>query len=455
MATRTRKPKTLAQKRANPGLRSTLPDSQLTSSQLAARKYTRAKKADDTNPLYDPSKQLAGHDLAVAAQRIVDAQLKPKLAASDYAASQAKRQGEALAARVGGYYAQRAPEDTAAADRAKALAAMTNQSVAAVQGAARQDLQQASATEGARQAADASLRGGGLGGDTSTVPQTIARAQSQQDMLQPAQAALVASQGQGWAGLSNAMAQSRQMRGGEVQGELATGQQTALAKLAAERAATEGTRGDLTTEQVNKLRQGSFENLVTMKGLNIKQSDLSLQEKKIKADTAAKAAARSVSRRNTRDRLASTERGQTLSHQDRVASRQAAADQKAAADAKKRQAETSKTRVAAKKAWGGVESALAQINSGARVQKDPTDAAKGVRPATTSETIAALRAQHLPEWAVQAAVSIRHHGFLTPQVIDLIRRTAPEVRIPNQYRPPSMRKRRAQNSFAERAPGGT
>lgn len=429
MATRTRKAKgasSLARRRANPGLRSKLPASQLTPAQRQERARLARVKADDANPLYDPSQQLSGHNLAVSAKRLVDAQLTPKIGAIDTQIGSTRTQGNALAGRAGDYYRQLGSEEAGLAAKQQALAAMTNKVVTDNNAQANQALTDASSAEQKRQADDAALRGGGLGGDTSTVPKVIAAAQQQRAILGPAAANAAAAQGEGWAGLANAMTQATQMRGGEVQGELGNAQMNAISKLAQSKADLEATRGDLTTEQVDKLRQQSFENAVTMKGLGIKQADIATTARgqSLAAQTAARnrrstAASRAAS-------TAATVRGQDLSHTDRVAARREAA--------KKRQdAADARTRAAAQKAWGSVENLVPKL--GQAKYTDPTTGA--TRPATTQETIAALRNSNQPEWAIQAAVSIRHHGYVTQQVIDLIRRVAPQVRIPSKYRPPS------------------
>jgi hypothetical protein len=70
---------TLAQRRANPGLRAKLPMSQLTPAQQAQRKRNQLVASQDKNPLYDPTTQLAGHSLIQAAQDLADTAIKPKV----------------------------------------------------------------------------------------------------------------------------------------------------------------------------------------------------------------------------------------------------------------------------------------------------------------------------------------------------------------------------------------
>jgi hypothetical protein len=44
-----------------------------------------------------------------------------------------------------------------------------------------------------------------------------------------------------------------------------------------------------------------------------------------------------------------------------------------------------------------------------------------------------------PEWAIQATLSIRHHGFVIPSVRRMIAQAAPTVQIPQQYLTPPAR----------------
>jgi hypothetical protein len=94
---------TLAQRRANPGLRAKLPMSQLTPAQQAQRKRNQLVASQDKNPLYDPTTQLAGHSLIQAAQDLADTAIKPKVDAYNRQITSATTQGTALASRAGDY----------------------------------------------------------------------------------------------------------------------------------------------------------------------------------------------------------------------------------------------------------------------------------------------------------------------------------------------------------------
>jgi hypothetical protein len=56
-----------------------------------------------------------------------------------------------------------------------------------------------------------------------------------------------------------------------------------------------------------------------------------------------------------------------------------------------------------------------------------------------NETVAQLRHLKYPEWAIQATLSIRHHGFVIPSVRRMIAQAAPTVQIPQQYLTPPAR----------------
>src|SRR4051812_43178290 len=132
MARKPRKPLTLAQRRANPGLRSRLPMSQLTPAQQAARRHNQQVAADDKNPLFDPTTQLAGHSLAAAAAQLADEQIKPKVDAFNRQITTATTQGTALASRAGDYYKQLAQQAMGTVASQKALSDMLNAQTAQV-----------------------------------------------------------------------------------------------------------------------------------------------------------------------------------------------------------------------------------------------------------------------------------------------------------------------------------
>src|SRR3954453_1107528 len=247
-----RKPLTLAQRRANPATRSKLPMSQLTPAQQATRRKWQQVKTENANSLYDPTVQLGGHSLAQAARDLADIDVAPKFNALNRQLTSATTQGSALAARGGDYYRQLAQDELGKVAQQKAIGDMLNQQTAGVGAQTQAAFAQMGQAEQQRQAQDAALRGPGLGGDTTTVPAEIQAQQGAAATLQQAAGTQAASQGADWSSLANAMAQSRQMRGGEVQGQLLNRVANQQQQLRGQISDVEATRGDLETQNLTK-----------------------------------------------------------------------------------------------------------------------------------------------------------------------------------------------------------
>jgi hypothetical protein len=285
MARKPRQKPSLARRRADPGLRSRLPMSQLTPGQQASRRRNQQVAADDRNPLLDPTTQLAGHSLAAAAAQLADEQIKPKVDAFNRQITSATTQGTALSSRAGDYYKQLAQQAMGTVASQKALSDMLNAQTAQVGQQSQAAFGQMSADEQQRQGQDAALRGAGLGGDSSArVAGEIANDQGTAATLQQGSANQAAQTGSSWASLANAMSQAGQLRGQEVQGGLLNRLATQQAQGRQQIADVEATRGDETAKNLTSLRQQAYENLVTNQGLNIKQQDLQNQLANIQAD---------------------------------------------------------------------------------------------------------------------------------------------------------------------------
>lgn len=274
----TKKPKyTRKQKLSVAGRRATLPDSALSPSQLAERKRLQGIKRDDLNPLYNPTTQLAGHNLKAAAAAEVGMALDPKLAAIDQQINQETTQGNALADRGAGYYRGLTDRAKGVADRVAALGDILKTQTADIGTRGAADLAGLQSGEAARVAADEAARGGSLSGDTSRVSGELAAGRAAQ-VTDAANANTAAgAQAQNWAGLSNAITGATGMRGGEVYSQLLNRMASKVSSLRSDRTATEATRGQATTDVLDKLRQQSYENVVTQQGLKIKQSDIDAQ----------------------------------------------------------------------------------------------------------------------------------------------------------------------------------
>lgn len=277
MARKPRKKLTLAQRRANPALRSKLAISQLTPTQQAQRRQNQAIAQRNTDPLYNPGAGLSGQALYSAATKVTNAAVDPKVDALTHQLQSVTTQGSALAARGGDYYRQLAQDELGKVAQQKAIATMLNQQTAAVGQGTQQAFDQMSAAEQSRQNADTALRGQGLGGDTTTVPAEIQAQRGTAATLQQASGNQAALQGADWSSLANAMAQSRQMRGGEVQGQLLNRVANQQQQVRQNISDTEATRGDTFAKNLLDMRQQQFENAVTGAGLQIKQSDIDAQ----------------------------------------------------------------------------------------------------------------------------------------------------------------------------------
>lgn len=279
MPTRTHKrPKyTRRQKLATPGLRARLPDSTLSPGQLAERRRLATVKRDDLNPLYDPTTQLAGHDLRRAADAEVNQALAPRLAAIDAQIGQETTQGTALADRGAGIYRGLTDRAKGVATNIAALGDVLNTTTKGIGDKGAAAISKLQSDEVARQAADEALRGGSLGGDTSRVTGELANAASTQATDAANAGTAAAAQGANWSGLANAIVGATGMRGGEIQGELLNRMAAKVSSLRSDRTAQEATRGDATVAALDKLRQQSYENVITQQGLNIKQSDINAQ----------------------------------------------------------------------------------------------------------------------------------------------------------------------------------
>jgi hypothetical protein len=483
---RQRKPLSLAQRRANPALRSKLAMSQLTPAQQAQRKQNQAVAQRNTDPLYNPGAGLSGQALYAAATKVTNAAVDPKVDALTHQLSSVTTQGSALAARGGDYYRQLAQEELGKVAQQKAIGDMLGQQTAGVGAQTQAAFAQMGQAEQQRQAQDTALRGQGLGGDTTTVPAEIQAQQGTAATLQQAAGNQAASQGADWSSLANAMAQSRQMRGGEVQGQLLNRVANQQQQVRQNISDTESTRGDEFAKNLLSMRQQQFENAVTGAGLQIKQSDIDAQLAGVKQRaTAAKTKTKLDTQKFKADQAykqaqIDIKRGVDPVTGKRIKKGTSAADalNQWKLDYARKHGHLPSTgtgsgsgggkpltpaqQAAAGKAWSRVQDALGlagsariTVDAKGRPTSDPTQAT-GKRPATMNETVAQLRHLKYPEWAIQATLSIRHHGFVIPSVRRMIAQAAPNVQIPKQYlTPPASRRRRGLVNAARNAPAGS
>jgi hypothetical protein len=280
-------------------------------------KKLRPRKAAPS-ALYNPLATLGGPALKKAAGQATDVQYGPVLAGLRQQLAQTTTQGTALAQRGGDYYRQVAQEEAAALSRQQALGDMLNRNVADLGAGQQSYMAGLQGQEAQREAQDASVRGGGLGGGSNVQGElgTLAASMAQQ---RQAQAAGAAEQGANWTGLLGASAAAASARGGEVQGQLlnrlAGQQQTIRGQISTQKQG----RAAALAENVLKLRQQGFENYATGQTLGLKQAGLVEQTAK---DRAASDLARARLKQSASDNAAGravTIRGQNLSHLDRQA----------------------------------------------------------------------------------------------------------------------------------------
>jgi hypothetical protein len=201
------KPLTLAQRRANPACgrscrcRSSRPPSRRSAS------ATSRSRAENKNPLYDPTTQLAGHSLVQAAQDLADTSDQAEGRRATTGSSRARRR-RAPRSRPGRRLLQaaRAGGDAGKVASAEGAGGMLNQQTARWASRRRQAFAGWAQAEQQRQAQDAALRGQGLGGDTTTGPAEIRRSRAPPRRCSRPPANQAAQTGSDWASLANAMA---------------------------------------------------------------------------------------------------------------------------------------------------------------------------------------------------------------------------------------------------------
>jgi hypothetical protein len=403
------------------------------------------------SPLYDPAQMLAGPTLRKAAQQITNATTQPTVSAYNHQIADTQRQGAAVNANAGDYYRQLAQNAMQGVARQKGIGDLLNSKTQEIGGRAFRAQQGHNDDQLRFLAMDQGVRGQGLDGNQAPL---VAAENQAHDVLASGQLSgeqSAASQGANWQALANVAGMATGMRGGEQQQQLAnrtlntvTDARQKLADFRVQHA------GDYATN-LQKLRQQSFENQAVLQGAHIKLAGIQqTAADKAQARADARAAKRSANRLAAR-RIDATLSGQNLSHADRIRqqdlSHQDRVTQQAISAAKTGTGAGGKplttlqrrtARATAAKAWGTVNNTLGLMDpSTARVDiVDSKGKATGkTRPATMHETVAGLRGKKVPEWAIQASLSIRHHGFILPSVLKDIKAQNPYIKIPARYLP--------------------
>jgi hypothetical protein len=279
---------------ANPGTRSKIPLALLPAKYQAGRK-TAQRMAQENATLYNPAQILSGKDLRSAIKSTVDLQINPQIAAFSRGIGTITNQRNSTLGRAAQYSSG---YDAATAASAAGLSNAGGQLAAqiAAQGQNTQNvlsgIQQDDST---RRAADTALRGQGLQGPDQAAQQLdVAKANAAGATSSATNQA--AAQAGSAANLAGTIAAVAPMRAQDQQFALAGKFNQQIADMTAKRADVEATRGDLTSTTLQKMRNDQFTNLATMKGLDLKASDLQETVRKNKATEALTGAA--ITQRN-------------------------------------------------------------------------------------------------------------------------------------------------------------
>lgn len=266
---------------ANPGTRSSIPDRFLPSQYKASRAHAQQMKQENAT-LYNPAQILSGKDLRSAVNSEVNLQLNPKLGAYDREIGSLTSARNVSAARLGQYSDMYNKATAASAANISSSGQQLAEKLAQIGQGTQDTLSNIQSGITQRNAADTAVRGAGL--------QDISGAQGAVD-FNKAQAAgatqsaieLGAGQAGGLNTLAGTIAATAPMRANEQQFILANKFNSQIADMMGKRADLAASRGDLTAQTLNKMRQDQFTNLATAKGLNLKQADLNETVRKNKA----------------------------------------------------------------------------------------------------------------------------------------------------------------------------
>jgi hypothetical protein len=305
----------------------------------------RARRRDNRNPLYDPAAQISGHDLRRAANALTRAEVAPQVAAIKGQRRDVTQQGKALLDRTTSYYTSLAEQQANAIAQQRALQERVGQQVQAASDQSKAAVDQASQDASTAVSRAQSLTGVDAG-QQARVAQEGAAAKSNQALQAGAAASNAALTAQNYGGLSGIAGQAAQLHGAESTRQLASGVSSARQKLTQQLADVRSTKGALNLKNLLTLRQQGFENRATVAGLGLKEADLQSQAQKDAADRKlAEKRLKQTGKQNKRsarlqrraqnitargqDKSSATQRrSQDLSHADRVAARQAAANKK-------------------------------------------------------------------------------------------------------------------------------
>lgn len=268
----------------SPGTRSKIPTALLPAKYRAGRIQAQKIKTENAT-LYNPAQILSGNDLRGAVKGIVNAQINPQLGAFDRGIKSLTGQRDVSGARLGQYM------DMYSKDTAGSAAALSNsgqQLVAQIaqQGQQTQDvLSRIQSDDSSRRSADVALRGEGLQGPDQAA-QALNLAKTNAAGATASATGQAAAQATGTSNLAGTIAAVAPMRAQDSMMNLANTFNKQIVEMQGRRAETEAQRGPLTAQTLEKMRQDQFTNLATMKGLNLKESDLQETVRSHKAEEA-------------------------------------------------------------------------------------------------------------------------------------------------------------------------
>ncbi len=233
---------------------------------------------------------------------MVDLEIEPQTRAVNRSMDSEMHQGSQLATNAGGYYRQLAEQAAGSQDRQKAINERLQSSLREIGERGQQYAKDAGGQADKRIEEDSSLRGSGLeGGAKSMVAGEIAAQQGRANNENQAAQRQGAQDSQAYESRMGTISGAQGLRGGELQQQLANRMANRLTNLRGQRADLEGQRGPLFNKHLNTLRQSGFENLVTLKGLDIKEKDLMADAADQNAD---RALAADVAKQNSADKAA-------------------------------------------------------------------------------------------------------------------------------------------------------
>jgi hypothetical protein len=292
--------------------------------QLGKAKRRKAQGRADArlnrDPLYDPSSTLSGANLSRAADALVGLEFNPQRKALQQEATQAQRQGGAVQSRASDYFLQLAQGERGNVERSQALGGMLQQRLGDIGKTSQTAIDTSQARTEDLLRADEGTRGAGLQGDQGRLMEELAAARARSTASTQTAQQDAAAQTQGYTQLADLSRQAREVRGGEVVGQVANATSARLADVATRRAALESQVGPARTEKLLGLRQSGFENAATAAGLGLDQAKLQAQIQQTRSDASlARAKLRSTNRQNrarnrlTQQQINATLRGQTIS----------------------------------------------------------------------------------------------------------------------------------------------